>query len=646
MTYQVPSPRGALLPVAFACLTLLASAASAQTTAPPPSAKPSKSELAAQLASTLQACSYDGSPVRFSPPDLSKGGTTGTQVVAEIMRYTGLPANFVVVEGKVPNAAAIIMLDDLKVPRRVIAYNTEFMGEVIRATKANNWAPVSIMAHEIAHHLSGHTIVPGGSQPPIELESDKFSGFVLYKMGAPLSDAQRAIATLIPEADGPTHPGRRKRLAAIAAGWKESCQLQGADDCSGAVHPGAATAAGKKTKTDKAANPAQQPASTVAQAPSRAQAPTAAPAQAATHIAHDPVPAGATKHTPVPAAAAKHTPAPAVIAQHAPATAAAAPQNPAPDVAAKTVAAPQSIPPTLLATAAPNPPMPAGHADTLPRPDAQAIPSKGTQFIYDEFGFLDLAVRAAFEKQMFEHAQTVGVEIVTLLVKDLGGLSAQDYAFAMMRQLRVGKLDVGNGAVLVVAPNQQQAAVAFGPGVALEMGNHDKAGQLKNWIGMAWKACQAKGACGNWTENLLLAADHIRRDTQAWDWTTSYSSLGDLQQMAALESGKNVPPQQSKVWRKIVQLSGTVENLAPAPGNKAAWVIESKLNKGQTKAVLLRSSEGLATMLYVDARTEALMPGGKLEQGKKYVLVARESGVTRNPQDTQALDLLSYALAE
>ena len=174
--------------------------AMAQKTAQTP--KPTKAQLVAELAATLQACSYDGSPVAFSPPDLSKGGSSGKQVVAEIMKYTGLPANFVVVEGQVPNAAAVIMQGPDKVPRRVIAYNPSFMGDVIRATKANNWAPVSIMAHEIGHHLSGHTIVPGGSQPPIELESDKFSGFVLYKMGAPLADAQRAIATLIPAKRG------------------------------------------------------------------------------------------------------------------------------------------------------------------------------------------------------------------------------------------------------------------------------------------------------------------------------------------------------------------------------------------------------------------------------------------------------------
>ena len=536
-----------LRPVTLACCALIGLAAGglamAQKTAA--TAKPSKAQLVAELAATLQACSYDGSPVAFSPPDLSKGGSSGKQVVAEIMKYTGLPANFVVVEGQVPNAAAVIMAGPDKVPRRVIAYNPSFMGDVIRATKANNWAPVSIMAHEIGHHLSGHTIVPGGSQPPIELESDKFSGFVLYKMGAPLADAQRAIATLIPEADGETHPGRRKRLAAIANGWTEACELQGG---------GAACQGGKPVG--------------VAQAP--AAAPSAAPAA---------------------------TTAPAAVAQ------------------------------------------------VLPKADTAALPSKGGAFIYDEFGILDPAIRAQFEKQMRDHAEKTGVEIVTLLVKDLDGKTAEEYAHAMMRQLRVGKLDVGNGAVLVVAPEQNQAAAVLGAGVALEMGSHDKGEQLVRWIKLAWPLCKKKNACGGWTENLMGAADHLRRDTSHADWTIAYTSLGDMQKADAAESGKSVKPQDSKTWRKITRLSGTVESLNPPTGVKSAYVNESKVKDGK-KAVLMRSSEGLTTMLYVDPRTEALMPGGKLQEGKAYTVIARSNLLSWNPKDTQSLDLLSYAVAE
>jgi hypothetical protein len=560
-----------LRPVAFACAALIGLAGTGLALAQKVAGtgtKPSRAQLTAELAATLQACSYDGSPLAFSPPDLSKGGGTGKQVVAEIMKYTGLPANFVVVEGKVPNAAAVIMQGPDQVPRRVIAYNPAFMGQVIEATKSNNWAPVSIMAHEIGHHLSGHTIVPGGSQPPIELESDKFSGFVLYKMGAPLADAQRAIATLIPEKDGETHPGRKKRLAAIEAGWKEACELQGG---------GAQCQGGKPVTT--------------AQAPA---APTTATTTAASPQA--------TKPAPSPAAA------PAIAA------------------------------PAPVATAA--------VAQVMPKADAEALPAKGGQFIYDEFGILDPAIRAQFEKQMYEHAQATGVEIVTLLVKDLDGKSAEDYAHAMMRQLRVGKLDVGNGAVLVVAPEQNQAAAVLGSGVALEMDGHqDKAEQLKRWISTAWPLCKKKNACGGWTETLMLAADHLRRDTSRSDWAIAYNTLGDILKMDAAETGKNLPPQQSKVWRKIVRLSGTVESVTPPTGNKAAWVNDVKVKNGK-QAVLLRSAEGFTAMLYIDPRTAALQPSGKLAQGKVYTVIARADWISGNTQHTQSLDVLSYAITE
>ncbi len=47
-----------------------------------------------------------------------------------------------------------------------------------------------------------------------------------------------------------------------------------------------------------------------------------------------------------------------------------------------------------------------------------------------------------------------------------------------------------------------------------------------------------------------------------------------------------------------------------------------------------------------DPRTEALMPGGKLQEGKAYTVIARSNFLSWNPKDTQSLDLLSYAVAE
>lgn len=112
---------------------------------------------------------YDGPLMRVSAADLTSAGSADArEVVANIMRYTGLPQNFEIVEGPVPNAAAVILAGPDRLPRRLIAYNPRFLQQVQQSTAQNDWAPVSIMAHEIGHHLSGHTIVPGGSQPPTE----------------------------------------------------------------------------------------------------------------------------------------------------------------------------------------------------------------------------------------------------------------------------------------------------------------------------------------------------------------------------------------------------------------------------------------------------------------------------------------------
>ncbi len=528
-----------------------------------------ESALAAELANTLQGCSYDGSPVKVNTSALSdKVPTDCRDMVEQIMKFTGLPQNFDVVEGNVPNAAAMIVIGKDKLPHRVIAFNNGFMDQVRRATNNNDWAPVSIMAHEIGHHLSGHTITPGGSQPAIELEADKFSGFVLYKMGAQLADAQKALITLVPEADGPTHPGRGKRVAAIQDGWKQACKQQG----------GSCDAAQVSTPS--------APPPTVANTP------------------------------------AKATPA-----------------KPFPNSSDSPNASP------VLAVRG---------RDALPAPSASATPSKFNQFIYDEFGLLDTATRAKFEKQMFDHAKQYGVEIVTILAKDLHGLSGDEYAYAMMRQLRAGKLDVGNGAVLVVAPEEGKVGIAMGPGVMVEMKNsvdgHKKS--LNNFIEFGYKTvCKKKAACGaGWTDALMGTADHIRRDTMHWEWTIRHQSMAsilaaDKAYSAEREaSGAKYDPAKSPSFRTIARLHGTVVKLNAPAGDKTAWVNASKVQRGY-KAVHVRSVDGRNLVLYVDPHTEALMPAGRLAEGSKYAFIARiDGGVSVNPKDSSAFDLLSYDL--
>ncbi|WBO86466.1 M48 family metalloprotease [Hymenobacter yonginensis] len=154
-------------------------------------------------------------------------GTAGAQsysapqrdVLREITEVVGLKPRFeLLATSQVQNAAAVVYSG-----KRYLLYNPRFVTAVNQAGRTD-WAGISILAHEMGHHLNGHTLRPGGSNPADELEADEFSGFVLRKMGASLAQAQAGMAVVSDEQASPTHPGRSTRLSAINEGWQRATQ--------------------------------------------------------------------------------------------------------------------------------------------------------------------------------------------------------------------------------------------------------------------------------------------------------------------------------------------------------------------------------------------------------------------------------------
>lgn len=144
-----------------------------------------------------------------------KSDDEAIRAMSKIMRHTGLPANFELIATDVDNAAAVI-----RESKRYILYGQTFMEDVKTKTKSD-FGSLSILAHEIGHHLSGHTLLEGGSRPVLELEADRFSGFILAKLGASIDEACTAINIYGSENETFTHPSKKSRIAAIINGWKE-----------------------------------------------------------------------------------------------------------------------------------------------------------------------------------------------------------------------------------------------------------------------------------------------------------------------------------------------------------------------------------------------------------------------------------------
>ena len=137
-----------------------------------------------------------------------------------IMKLTGLPANFELKSASVPNACAVVKCDDYGNCKRYILYSQEFM-ENIKYETRTNYAELGILAHEIGHHLSGHTLTNNGSRYDTELEADKFAGFMLYKLGATITEVKQCYS-ILPSTGSSTHPPKSARIAAVSSGYYDA----------------------------------------------------------------------------------------------------------------------------------------------------------------------------------------------------------------------------------------------------------------------------------------------------------------------------------------------------------------------------------------------------------------------------------------
>jgi hypothetical protein len=136
-------------------------------------------------------------------------------IVKRITGAVGLEPNFELLQANIPNAAAVIYQQ-----KRYILYSLLFI-EKIREATATDWAALTIMAHEVGHHLNGHTLVESGSRPTLELQADKFAGHAVKRIGGTLDQALAAYQMMSP-GGSETHPPRSARLEAVTRGWSDA----------------------------------------------------------------------------------------------------------------------------------------------------------------------------------------------------------------------------------------------------------------------------------------------------------------------------------------------------------------------------------------------------------------------------------------
>ena len=135
------------------------------------------------------------------------------QTVDEIVQASGLISErFDVRAANVGSAAAVICGDDRK-----LFYSANYFAGL----ESSGWAMRSILAHEVAHHLNGHTLKSNSEdREKMELEADYFAGYLVCRLGGTLQDAQKAYR----RESGPGYPPLSARLERVAIGWTRALE--------------------------------------------------------------------------------------------------------------------------------------------------------------------------------------------------------------------------------------------------------------------------------------------------------------------------------------------------------------------------------------------------------------------------------------
>ena len=143
-------------------------------------------------------------------------GEINPEMLTEVMNAIGLHQDIELKKANVLNIEASVSHG-----KRYVLYNPEFIAWISKLTKSK-WAAMALLAHEVGHHLNGHTLKKGGSKPALELEADEFAGFILYRLGASLEESQEVMKYIARPEITNTHPARASRMLAIQSGWNRA----------------------------------------------------------------------------------------------------------------------------------------------------------------------------------------------------------------------------------------------------------------------------------------------------------------------------------------------------------------------------------------------------------------------------------------
>ena len=172
--------------------------------------------LVAGLSSSVFATQENISPIKFFGDSVTIKPPSVQEMLQEIINVIGSDADLHLREADVLNLEASVSHR-----KKYISYNPAYINWINSVT-GDKWATLTLLAHEVGHHLKGHTSRRKADRLTLELEADEFAGSILYKLGATLEETQEVMNYIARKEDSNTHPARASRLLAIEKGWNNA----------------------------------------------------------------------------------------------------------------------------------------------------------------------------------------------------------------------------------------------------------------------------------------------------------------------------------------------------------------------------------------------------------------------------------------
>lgn len=138
-------------------------------------------------------------------------------IVERLVNSLKLETNFEIIKCKNFNNAVAFIYED----KRVIIYDEDFIKALVY--NSTEYSKIGVIAHEIGHHLLGHTISSTlniEESKKKELEADNLAGFLLKLYNSSENEAYKFIELIEHSiSENSTHPDKSSRLDAVKNGY-------------------------------------------------------------------------------------------------------------------------------------------------------------------------------------------------------------------------------------------------------------------------------------------------------------------------------------------------------------------------------------------------------------------------------------------